>query len=127
MVVLDCPPGLSFAALAALDLADHVIVPFRPDFVSQFALDRVARQLAEQFVAQRREAARDRRVQRYQAELQTARDAEETLRVRVEQLRQDTQCYAPRLQVRAASCWHAWLHEVIDHGGEVRIATQAAR
>jgi chromosome partitioning protein len=42
LVVLDCPPGLSFAALAALDLADHVIVPFRPDFVSQFALDRVA-------------------------------------------------------------------------------------
>jgi chromosome partitioning protein len=41
-VVLDCPPGLSFAALAALDLADHVVVPFRPDFVSQFALDRVA-------------------------------------------------------------------------------------
>ncbi len=41
-VVMDCPPGLSFAALAALDLADQVIVPFRPDFVSQFALDRVA-------------------------------------------------------------------------------------
>ncbi len=42
LVVLDCPPGLSFASLAALDLADHVVVPFRPDFVSQFALDRVA-------------------------------------------------------------------------------------
>ena len=42
LVVLDCPPGLSFAALAALDLADHVIVPFRPDFVSQYGLDRVA-------------------------------------------------------------------------------------
>ena len=42
LVILDCPPGLSFAALAALDLADHVVVPFRPDFVSQFALDRVA-------------------------------------------------------------------------------------
>jgi cellulose biosynthesis protein BcsQ len=41
-VILDCPPGLSFAALAALDLADQVVVPFRPDFVSQFALDRVA-------------------------------------------------------------------------------------
>src|SRR5205814_4660979 len=40
--ILDCPPGLSFAALAALDLANHVLVPFRPDFVSQFALDRVA-------------------------------------------------------------------------------------
>jgi chromosome partitioning protein len=42
LVVLDCPPGLSFAALAALDLADRIIVPFRPDFVSQFALDRLA-------------------------------------------------------------------------------------
>jgi chromosome partitioning protein len=42
LVILDCPPGLSFAALAALDLADWVVVPFRPDFVSQFALDRVA-------------------------------------------------------------------------------------
>jgi len=42
LVILDCPPGLSFAALAALDLADKVVVPFRPDFVSQFALDRVA-------------------------------------------------------------------------------------
>ena len=42
LVILDCPPGLSFAALAALDLANHVLVPFRPDFVSQFALDRVA-------------------------------------------------------------------------------------
>lgn len=46
LVVLDCPPGLSFAALAALDLADLVLVPFRPDFVSQFALDQVA-QLVE--------------------------------------------------------------------------------
>src|SRR5262249_55187474 len=42
LVILDCPPGLSFAALAALDLAHHVLVPFRPDFVSQLALDRVA-------------------------------------------------------------------------------------
>ncbi len=41
-VILDCPPGLSFAALAAIDLADQVVVPFRPDYVSQFALDRVA-------------------------------------------------------------------------------------
>jgi chromosome partitioning protein len=42
LVILDCPPGLSYAALAALDLAHHVLVPFRPDFVSQFAVDRVA-------------------------------------------------------------------------------------
>lgn len=42
LVIMDCPPGLSFAALAALDLADRVLVPFRPDFVSQHALDQVA-------------------------------------------------------------------------------------
>jgi cellulose biosynthesis protein BcsQ len=42
IVILDCPPGLSFAALAALDLADRVVVPFRPDFVSQFAIDRIS-------------------------------------------------------------------------------------
>ena len=32
----------------------------------------------------------------------------------VGQLRQDTQCYAPRLQVRAACCWQTWLHEVME-------------
>lgn len=42
VVILDCPPGLSFAALAALDLANRVVVPFRPDFVSQFAIDRIS-------------------------------------------------------------------------------------
>jgi chromosome partitioning protein len=42
VVIMDCPPGLSFAALAALDLADKVVVPFRPDFVSQFAIDRIS-------------------------------------------------------------------------------------
>ena len=42
VVILDCPPGLSFAALAALKTADKVIVPFRPDYVSQLAVDRVA-------------------------------------------------------------------------------------
>jgi GMP synthase (glutamine-hydrolysing) len=31
----------------------------------------------------------------------------------VGQLRKDTQCYAPRLQVRAASCWQTWLNGVI--------------
>jgi GMP synthase (glutamine-hydrolysing) len=44
----------------------------------------------------------------------------------VEQLRQDTQYNAPRLQVRAACCWQTWLNEVINHEGGVRIATQAA-
>jgi chromosome partitioning protein len=42
VVILDCPPGLSFAALAALKAADRVIVPFKPDYVSQLAVDRVA-------------------------------------------------------------------------------------
>ena len=42
IVILDCAPGLSFAALAALYTADKVIVPFRPDYVSLHAVDRVA-------------------------------------------------------------------------------------
>lgn len=42
VVILDCPPGISFAALAALDLADRVVVPFRPDYVSLFAIDRIS-------------------------------------------------------------------------------------
>jgi cellulose biosynthesis protein BcsQ len=43
MVIFDCPPGLSFATHAALEIADKIIVPFRPDFVSQFAVDRISR------------------------------------------------------------------------------------
>lgn len=42
LVILDCPPGLSLAALAALRIADRVLVPFRPDYVSQLAVDRIA-------------------------------------------------------------------------------------
>ena len=42
LVVLDCPPGLSLAALAALKTADKVVVPFKPDYVSQLAVDRIA-------------------------------------------------------------------------------------
>ncbi len=42
IVIMDCAPGLSFAALAALKAADKVIVPFRPDYVSRLAVDRVA-------------------------------------------------------------------------------------
>jgi chromosome partitioning protein len=42
IVILDCAPGLSFAALAALKTADLVLVPFRPDYVSQLAVDRIA-------------------------------------------------------------------------------------
>ena len=42
LIVMDCPPGLSFAALAALKVAQKVLVPFRPDYVSELAIDRVA-------------------------------------------------------------------------------------
>jgi len=42
VVILDCAPGLSFATLAAVSTADRVIVPFRPDYVSLMAIDRVA-------------------------------------------------------------------------------------
>lgn len=48
VVILDCPPGLSFAALSALNIADKVLVPFRPDFVSRLAVDRVAMIIEEQ-------------------------------------------------------------------------------
>lgn len=41
-VIFDCPPGLSFSAKAALRLAHKVIVPFRPDFVSSYAVDRIS-------------------------------------------------------------------------------------
>jgi chromosome partitioning protein len=43
MVIFDCPPGLSFATAAALEIADKIIVPFRPDYVSAFAVDRISR------------------------------------------------------------------------------------
>lgn len=42
VVIFDCAPGLSFAALAALKAADKVLVPFRPDYVSRLAVDRVS-------------------------------------------------------------------------------------
>jgi cellulose biosynthesis protein BcsQ len=42
LVIFDCAPGLSLAALAALKTADLVLVPFKPDYVSQLAVDRVA-------------------------------------------------------------------------------------
>ena len=43
-----------------------------------------------------------------------AHEIEHTPGLSVGQLRQDTHCYAPRLQVRAACCWQTWLHEVIE-------------
>ena len=42
VVVMDCAPGLSNATAAALKLADKVVVPFRPDAVSEFAVDRIS-------------------------------------------------------------------------------------
>jgi chromosome partitioning protein len=48
VVIFDCPPGLSFATRAALRLAHKVIVPFRPDFVSSYAVDRVSMLIEEQ-------------------------------------------------------------------------------
>jgi chromosome partitioning protein len=42
VILMDCPPGLSPLVNAAVGLGDRVIVPFRPDFISQYALDRMA-------------------------------------------------------------------------------------
>jgi cellulose biosynthesis protein BcsQ len=42
IVILDCAPGLSNATAAALALATRVLVPFRPDAVSEFAVDRIS-------------------------------------------------------------------------------------
>jgi len=42
MIIMDCAPGISNATAAALRLADKVIVPFRPDSVSEFAVDKIA-------------------------------------------------------------------------------------
>lgn len=41
-ILMDCPPGLSPLVNAAVYLGHRVIVPFRPDYISQFALDRMA-------------------------------------------------------------------------------------
>ena len=42
IIIMDCAPGLSNATHAALKLADHVVVPFRPDAVSAFAVNRIS-------------------------------------------------------------------------------------
>lgn len=47
VVLIDCPPGISFATEAALQTADKVVVPFRPDYVSLFAVDRIARMIED--------------------------------------------------------------------------------
>ena len=41
-ILMDCPPGLSPLVNAAIYLSQRVIVPFRPDYISQYALDRMA-------------------------------------------------------------------------------------
>jgi cellulose biosynthesis protein BcsQ len=47
VVIFDCPPGLTFSTKAALRLAHKVIVPFRPDFVSSYAVDRISTVIEE--------------------------------------------------------------------------------
>ncbi len=55
---------------------------------AQAAIDRVARQFAEHYVAERREATRQVKLARLQGELQTARDTEDAVRARLDELRQ---------------------------------------
>jgi cellulose biosynthesis protein BcsQ len=47
LIIVDCPPGVSFAMEAAIAAADKVIVPFRPDYVSLFAVDRIGRMIED--------------------------------------------------------------------------------
>jgi cellulose biosynthesis protein BcsQ len=44
-ILMDCPPGLSPLVNAAVGLGDRAIVPFRPDYISQYALDRMAEKI----------------------------------------------------------------------------------
>jgi hypothetical protein len=62
---------------------------------AQIAIDRVTRQFAEQYVAQRHEATRQVRLARLQAELQTARDTEDALRTRLDELREQQLVQVP--------------------------------
>lgn len=68
---------------------------------AQAAVDRASRRVAEQFVAQRREADRQVRLARYQAQLRTARDAEDALQLRLDQLRQQQLAEAGRQSLSA--------------------------
>jgi hypothetical protein len=63
---------------------------------SQAMLNRIARQLSEQFVAQKREAGRQARLAQFQAELRVAREAEDAHRLHVDKLRQQQLAEASR-------------------------------
>ncbi|MFP3921501.1 MAG: ParA family protein [Dichotomicrobium sp.] len=47
LVIIDCPPGISFSTRASIAIADTVLVPFRPDYVSLFAADRIGRMIED--------------------------------------------------------------------------------
>jgi chromosome partitioning protein len=61
IVILDCAPGLSNATVAALKMAHKVLVPFRPDAVSEFAVDRIACIIEDKGYEDILELAKDRR------------------------------------------------------------------
>lgn len=61
IVIMDCAPGLSNATAAALALAAKVLVPFRPDAVSEFAVDRIASIIEGKPYDDVMEIAKDRR------------------------------------------------------------------
>ncbi|MES1198895.1 MAG: ParA family protein [Pseudomonadota bacterium] len=44
-MIVDCPPGISYFAEAALLIADVVVVPTIPDFMSQFGLETFIRRV----------------------------------------------------------------------------------
>lgn len=61
IVIMDCAPGLSNGTYAALKLADHVVVPFRPDAVSAYAVDLVATIIEGQTIENIREMPDEKR------------------------------------------------------------------
>lgn len=61
IIIMDCAPGISNATLAALKLADHVVVPFRPDAVSAFAVNRISTIIEGQSFDKVQEMTHDKR------------------------------------------------------------------
>lgn len=109
VVILDCAPGLSFATLAAIAISDTVIVPFRPDYVSLLAIDRISfiienvsslEQLANIPVAKRRYACLANYVRNIGAE-----------RILIEEIGLSHPLLATQLQqqdgIASAFDWHA--------------------